>query len=289
MGPAAHRPHAPGEREIERIELELFLEAIWRRYGLDFRGYARSSLARRVRETIRAERVTSISALQERVLRDPAVMDRVLSTLCVSVTAMFRDPTFFAAFREHVVPALRRLPLVRVWHAGCATGEEAWSMAILLHEAGLYDRARIYATDLDGRAVEQAQAAVYPAGLAQEYTANYLRAGGEAALSDYYAARYDSVIVRQGLKRNVIFSRHDLATDGPFNTFDVVLCRNVLIYFDGPLQDRVHRLLHGSLAPGGFLALGRADHLAPALREEYAEIDARERLYRRGGRLTPRR
>jgi chemotaxis protein methyltransferase CheR len=285
MGGGDPTPRAPAtDPAVERIELEVFLEAIWRRYGLDFRSYARSSLGRRVRESLRLLHLPSVSSLQERVLRDPETMERVLSLLCVNVTSMFRDPTFFSAFREKVVPRLAGLPLVRVWCAGCATGEEAWSVAIALHEAGLYARSRIYATDLAEGPLEQARAAVYPADLVREYTANYLRAGGEAALSDYYTARYDSVIVRGFLKKNVLFSQHDLVTDEAFNEFDVILCRNVLIYFDAALQERVHGLFHRSLRPGGILALGRADHLPGPVRERYATLDGREHVYARGER-----
>jgi chemotaxis protein methyltransferase CheR len=271
---------APADPQLERIEIELLLEALWRRYGVDFRSYARASLARRIREVVRREQVPSLAALQDRVLRDADAADRLVDALCVNVTSMFRDPTFFTAFREQVIPLLRQLPVVRVWHAGCATGEEVWSVAILLHEAGLYGRTRIYATDLNARAIERAREGVYPLALVPEFTASYLRSGGEGALSDYYLARYDSVIVRAFLKRNLVFSQHDLATGEPFNDFHLVLCRNVLIYFDPALQERVHGLLHRSLRPGGVLALGRADHVPRAFRDRYVALDAREHLWR---------
>ncbi|ABS24755.1 protein-glutamate O-methyltransferase CheR [Anaeromyxobacter sp. Fw109-5] len=269
------------EDAAERGELEALLEAIHRRYGHDFRGYARSSVARRLREVLRAERAGSFSELQALVLRDPAAMERMLSTLCVHVTSMFRDPTFYLALRQKVLPALRRAPLIRVWHAGCASGEEAYSAAILLDEEGLLERSRIYATDLAPAALETARAGVYPADLVQEYTANYLRAGGQRSLSDHYVARYDSVILKERLRRRIVFSRHDLVTGDVFNDFHLVLCRNVLIYFEPPLQGRVHRLLLASLRGGGFLGLGRSEALPPDLRDRYEELDAREHLYRR--------
>ncbi len=272
---------AGGERVAERIELESLLEAIFRRYGHDFRGYARSSLTRRLREVLRAERLRSLSALQAILLRDREAMQRTLSTLCVHVTSMFRDPTFYLALRQKVIPALRRAPMIRVWHAGCATGEEAYSTAILLDEEGLLERSRIYATDLAPAAIETARAGVYPADLVQEYTANYLRAGGQASLSDHYVARYDSVILKQRLRKSIVFSQHDLVTAGSFNTFHLVLCRNVLIYFDPALQARVHALLLASLRSRGFLGLGRSETLPFGLRERYEELDGREHLYRR--------
>jgi chemotaxis protein methyltransferase CheR len=234
-----------------------------------------------VREILRVERLPSIAALHARVLRDPGTVERVIGSLCVHVTSMFRDPTFFAALRTHVLPALRALPMIRIWSAGCATGEEVYSLAIILHDEGLLERSRLYATDLAPRAIERARAGVYPAELVQEYTANYLRAGGQASLSDSYVARYDSVIVKEHLRRRIVFSRHDLVTGQPFAEFHLVLCRNVLIYFDPALQARVHGLLHASLLPGGFLALGRAEHLPASVRAAYVDVVPRDHLYRR--------
>jgi chemotaxis protein methyltransferase CheR len=282
MSAHAHPEQHP-ETLAERLELEAFLEALFRGYGVDFRSYARSSLRRRVRECLRLFHLPSVSALQERALRDRETMERVLSLLCVNVTSMFRDPTFFVAFREKVVPRLRALPFVRVWSAGCATGEEAWSLAIVLHEAGLYERCRIYATDLSAGALERARAAVYPAELVREYTANYLRAGGEAALSDYYVARYDSVVVKGFLARNVVFAQHDLVQDEAFNEFDVVLCRNVLIYFDPPTAGVVLRRLAGALRPGGALVLGPVElPLATAGELEWLHLGGATLLRRPG-------
>jgi chemotaxis protein methyltransferase CheR len=274
---------APGD-PVEELETELLLEGIWRRYGLDFRGYSRQSLRRRVRNVLRAQRLESVSQLQSRVLRDAAAMDRLVEALSVNTTTMFRDTTFWRAFRERVVPQLFALPFVRVWHAGCSTGEEVYSLAILLSEAGLYERSRIYATDLNAAVVERARSGVFALDRMQEYTANYVRAGGSASFSDYYVADHERAIFKAPLRRNVVFAQHNLVSDGTFNEFNVVLCRNVLIYFDTELQNRVHRLLDGSLRRFGVLALGRGETLRHTVLEGgYETLDEGERLYRKRG------
>src|SRR5690606_27085585 len=172
-----------------------------------------------------------ISALQERVLHDPAALERFLLGLSVNVTAMFRDPSFYLTFRTRVVPLLRTYPFIRIWHAGCSTGEEVYSMAILLHEEGLYERCRIYATDMNEAVLGRAREAIFPLNRMQEYTANYLRSGGKRSFSEYYTAAYDGAIFRPMLREQVIFSQHNLAMDGSFNEFHVILCCNVLFYF----------------------------------------------------------
>jgi chemotaxis protein methyltransferase CheR len=266
---------------VEELEIELLLEAVCRRYGYDFRNYARTTLRRRVANMVREERLSSASALQERVLRDPAALDRLVDHIAVSATSMFRDPGCFAAVRAKVVPRLRDLPFFRIWHAGCSTGEEVYSMAILLTEEGLYDRARIYATDMSAPALERARNGIYPLSLMREFTENYLRAGGSAPFSSYYVARYESAIFRRELRRNLHFAQHNLVADRSFNEFHLVLCRNVLIYFDGDLQQRVHALLRDSLTTDGVLVLGRSEELPAALRDGYEVLDARERVYQR--------
>jgi chemotaxis protein methyltransferase CheR len=253
-----------------------------RRYGMDFRGYARASLRRRVWNMVHARKLGTISALQAEVLHDPRVMDELLQHLSVNTTTMFRDPSFFVAFREKVVPHLFSSPFVRIWHAGCSTGEEVYSLAILLMEAGLYERSRIYATDMNAAVVERAKSGIFPLEHMREYTANYLRAGGSAAFSDYYTANYDHAIFKAPLRKNIVFAQHNLVSDGTFNEFNVVLCRNVLIYFGPQLQERVHRLLHQSLRRFGVLALGRGETLRhTVLENDYDEMDVQERLYRR--------
>jgi chemotaxis protein methyltransferase CheR len=267
--------------DIQELELELLLEAVYRRYGYDFRNYARSTLRRRVANMVQQERLPTISALQERVLRDPAVLERLTWHIAVNATSMFRDPDLFAALRRVLVPRLKALPFFRIWHAGCATGEEVYSMAILLTEEGLYDRARIYATDMSAAALEQARTGIFPLALMQEFTENYLRSGGAMPFSSYYSARYESAIFRRELRRNVHFAQHNLVIDRSFNEFHVILCRNVLIYFDDELQRRVHALLEGSLTSDGVLVLGRSEALPKSVRGNYVELAPRERLFQR--------
>ncbi|WP_245682701.1 CheR family methyltransferase [Archangium gephyra] len=276
------REAVEGEDALEDIELDLLLEGIMRRYGLDFRGYARMSLRRRVWNMVHAQKLGTLSALQAKVLHDPSTMEELLQHLSVNTTTMFRDPSFFVAFREKVVPHLFSAPFVRIWHAGCSTGEEVYSLAILLTEAGLYERSRIYATDMNAAVVERAKSGIFPMEHMREYTANYLRAGGTSAFSDYYTANYDHAIFKASLRKNIVFAQHNLVSDGTFNEFNVILCRNVLIYFGTELQGRVYRLLNQSLRRFGVLALGRGETLRHTVIEnEYDEVDVQERLYRR--------
>ena len=284
MSSAEKRSGAPAEDALEELELDLLLEGVYRHYGADFRGYARSSLRRRMRNLLCSEGLSSFSALQDRVLHDPGCLQRLIHSVPVSVTSMFRDPSFFASFREKVVPLLWTSPFVRIWHAGCATGEEVYSLAILLTEAGIYPRCRIYATDMDAEALEQAKSGIFRLAQMQEYTQNYVRAGGTGVFSDYYSARYDHAIFRASLRKNVVFAQHNLVTDGSFNEFNVVLCRNVLIYFDRELQNQVHRLIYQSLRRFGVLCLGHRETLQHTAHEsDYEVLDERERIYRRGG------
>lgn len=268
--------------DIEDVEIDLLLEAVLRRYGFDFRGYARSSLRRRIANAVTREGVATISGLIERVLHDADAMRRLVGGISVNVSAMFRDPSFFKAFREEVIPLLRTYPFIRIWQAGCSMGEEAYSLAILLEETGLYDRCRIYATDMSEDVLKLARAAEYPLNLMQRYTQNYIHAGGQRSFSEYYAASFDRATLRPSLHRNIVFSQHNLVTDGPFNEFNVILCRNVLIYFNRALQDHVHLLLHRSLAPFGILALGAKETLRfTSVEESYQPLVDGERLYRR--------
>src|SRR2546423_3132019 len=201
-------------------------------------------------------------------------MERFLRAVTVHVTAMFRDPGFWRAVRAKVVPHLRGQPFFRVWHVGCSTGEEVYSMAILLHEEGLYPKCRIYATDLNEAVLATARDGIFPLAALQEYTGNYLQAGGTGAFSDYYTARYDRVIFHRALTENVVFAQHNLVTDSSFNEFQVIVCRNVLIYFGPALATRVHRLLYESLAPSGFLALGDKESIKFTPHEAcYEEFD----------------
>jgi chemotaxis protein methyltransferase CheR len=268
--------------DLEDLELELLLEGVFRRYGFDFREYAPASLRRRIWRRVHAEGLTSISALLDRLLHEPATMERLLLDLSINVTAMFRDPTFYVAFREKVVPALRTYPFTRIWIAGCSTGEEVYSLAILLREEGMSERTRIYATDINESVLERARDGVFPLEKMQEYTNNYIRAGGTRAFSEYYLAAYDGAQFDRSLVENVVFAQHNLASDRSFNEFNVIVCRNVMIYFDKTLQDRVHQLFYESLSHFGVLGLGHKESIRFSRFEgNYEELDAAEKLYRK--------
>lgn len=274
----------PGEQKIEEIEIDLFVQGVFRHYGVDFRNYALPSLRRRLWNMARAEGVQTISALQEKVLHDPTALQRLVLHVSVSVTSMFRDPAFYRAFRDEVVPLLRAHPFIRIWHAGCATGEEVYSMAVLLHEEGLYERCRIYATDMNEVTLKKAKEGIFPLNLMHDNESDYAKAGGKGHLSDYYVAKYEHAIFRQSLKKNLVFSHHNLVIDGSFNEFNVILCRNVMIYFDRVLQTRVHKLLYGSLRRFGILGVGRKESLRGTVHEkDYEPLNRHERIYRRVG------
>jgi chemotaxis protein methyltransferase CheR len=209
-------------------------------------------------------------------------MERLLLDLSINVTSMFRDPGFFLAFRQHVVPALRTYPFLRIWNAGCSTGEETYSLAILLREVGLYDRTRIYATDINESVLASAAEGIFPLSKMQEYTENYLAAGGSRSFSDYYLAAYDRAQIDRTLRENVVFAAHNLVSDRSFNEFHVIVCRNVMIYFDRTLQQHVHQLFLDSLVPFGVLALGRKETLVHSAHgERFDVVDELERIYRK--------
>jgi len=270
------------QQELEQLEVELLLEAVYRRYGFDFRQYAQASLKRRLYRRMAVERVSTLSQLQDRLLHEPGSMEGLLLDLSINVTAMFRDPTFYAALREKVVPALHTYPFTRIWCAGCSTGEEVYSLAILLQEEGLYERTRIYATDINENVLVTAREGVFPLERMKQYTQNYLRGGGKRDFSEYYVAAYDGARFSRSLVENVVFAQHNLAMDGAFNEFNVILCRNVMIYFDQELQERVHGLFYDSLERYGILALGHKESIRfTGSAGRYEEIDAEERLYRK--------
>jgi chemotaxis protein methyltransferase CheR len=271
----------PLDDDPERIEVDLLLEAVYRRYSYDFRGYARASLRRRLWRRAHDERVRTLSGLQERVLHDPMVMERLLRDLSINVTEMFRDPAFFRALREQVVPILRTYPYVRVWNAGCSTGEETVSLAIVLEEAGLLERTRIYATDINDDVLMRARAARFPLDKMRRYTENYQRSGGEGDFSRFYTVRGNEAVFSPALMENAVFAQHNLAQDSSFNEFQLVVCRNVLIYFGRPLQERVHELFAESLSRFGVLALGHKESVVASHEDRYDVLDAGEKLYRR--------
>jgi chemotaxis protein methyltransferase CheR len=275
-------PTAEGRLDLETLELQLLLEGVYRQYGFDFREYAPASLKRRVWRRVQAEGAGTIAGLLDRVLHDSDVMERLLLDLSINVTSMFRDPTFFAALRTRIAPVLHTYPFTRIWVAGCSTGEEVYSLAILLHEEGLYERTRIYATDINEAVLDRARAGVFPLDKMQEYTDNYLRAGGTRAFSEYYLARYGGALFDKSLTENVVWAPHNLVQDRSFNTFNVILCRNVMIYFDRTLQNRVHQLFYDSLDHLGILALGHKESIRfTGFEHLYEELDPLEKLYRK--------
>ena len=282
--PSRRAPRTEVRDGVEEIELALLLEGVFRRYGFDFREYAPASLRRRVWRRVQAEGLTTIAGLTEKLLHDSATMERLLLDLSINVTAMFRDPTFYVSFREKVVPLLRTYPYTRIWVAGCSTGEEVYSLAILLQEAGIYERARIYATDINESVLDRARAGVFPLEKMQEYTQNYIRAGGTRAFSEYYVAAYDGAQFQRSLVENVVFAQHNLVSDRSFNEFHVIICRNVMIYFEKSLQDHVHGLFYESLVHFGTLALGHKESINFSPYEvRYEELDGPEKLYRKVG------
>ena len=270
------------KEDLTALEIHLLLEGIHKWYGHDFRGYAFSSLKRRVLNVVRSMGLNNVSALQELVLHDRSRMEQLLLAISVHVTSMFRDPEFFLAVRERIVPLLKTYPFVRIWHAGCSTGEEVYSMAILLEEEGLYDRCRIYATDMNEAVLRQAREGIFPLNAADQYRQNHALAGGTGTFDDYYTGAYGNAIFRSSLKRNVIFSQHNLGTDGSFNEFHMIMCRNVMIYFKKSLQHRVHRLLYESLNMRGILGIGSKETIQFTPHEkDYETLEAGVKLYRR--------
>ncbi|MFT3818248.1 MAG: protein-glutamate O-methyltransferase CheR [Rubrivivax sp.] len=270
--------------ELFDLELKLLLEAVYLRYQYDFRQYALSSLRRRVRQALGQLGYARIAELQQQVLRDPQLFARLLQFMTVQVSEMFRDPAQFAALRRLAVPELQTYPSLKVWVAGCADGEEVWSLAILLHEEGLLERCLIYATDINEQALARAEAGVYPLDRAARFSGNYLAAGGRHSLSHYFTEAYGSIVFDRALRRPLVFADHSLATDAVFSEVHLVFCRNVLIYFDRSLQDRAVGLFRDALVRRGFLGLGSRETLqfgAHAGAFEPLQVDAGVRLYRR--------
>lgn len=282
--PGLQRPmtHLQDKTELEEIETSLLIEGVYRRYGIDLRNYERDSLRRRIGECLRQEGVATISGFQERVLHDRESLERLLLALASNGATFFGEPGFYSAFRSKVVPLLRTYPFVRIWLAGCSTGEEVYSTAIVLEEEKLYQRSRIYATEISHEAIEKARAGAFPLSEASQYTSNYLRSGGRNYFSDYYTARDGWIHFDPALKRNIIFSEHNLATDGSFNEFQVVICRNVMTYFNPELQERVHELIYESLVMFGVFGMSARESLKFSPRQAFYEaVDEKNRLYRK--------
>jgi chemotaxis protein methyltransferase CheR len=247
-------------KDVE-LEIKLLLEAVYQRYQYDFRDYALGSIERRMTQALRRLGCTTISGLQERVMHDPTAFPVLLGYLTVPLSEMFRDPTYFKAIREQVVPVLETYPSIRIWVAGCSTGEEVYSFAILLAEEGLLARSLIYATDINPESLAKAEAGIYGLDRFQKFTENHRLAGGKGSLSEHYRAAYGSAVLDKALRRRVVFSDHSLTTDSVFAEMQLVSCRNVLIYFNRELQDRVVTLLRDSLCHRGFLGIGRQESL----------------------------
>jgi chemotaxis protein methyltransferase CheR len=268
--------------DIENIEVDLLLEAIYRRYGYDFRSYARASIDRRVRQFLSSKRIQVISELIPRVLHDEEMFSELVQYFSIPVTEMFRDPFVYRAIREKVVSLLKTYPFVRIWHAGCASGEEVYSLAIVLAEEGLYNRATVFATDFNDHALENAREGIYPADRIKEFTRSYQEAGGTGSFSEYYHARYDSAVMNTALKKRITFASHNLVADHVFGEMHLVFCRNVLIYFNRELQNRALRLFTDSLIRGGFLCLGTKEDLQfSEVADEYEAVDLKARIYRK--------
>ena len=270
------------EQELFDLELKVLVEAIYQRYHYDFRNYAVSSLRRRVHQAMQRYECARLSDLQHRLLHEPELFTQAMQFFTVQVSEMFRDPAYFLALREHAVPVLKTYPSIKLWVAGCSTGEEVWSLAILLQEEGLLDRSIIYATDINPAALAAAESGTYGIDRIAQFSRNYLQAGGQGSLSDYYTTGYDGAVFDRRLRRNVVFADHSLATDTVFSEVHLVSCRNVLIYFNRPLQDRAVGLFREALVHRGFLGLGSKESLQFGEHGNAFEAAAREqRLYRK--------
>lgn len=276
--------NAVSDDDGKHIEVELLLAGIQKRYGYDFTHYSHASLMRRLEKARAQAHVNRYTELLDKLLHDAQCFDEFLKAMSITVTSMFRDPLFYRALRKQIVPVLKTFPFVKIWHAGCATGEEVYSMALLLHEEGFLGRARIYATDFNKYSLDAAEKGVYPARIVETYAANYLEAGGTNELSNYYSDSYELVKFKDFLKEHITFSYHNLVTDGVFGEMNLICCRNVLIYFDRTLQDQVLIKFSESLRYGGFLCLGSRESLKfTAANPLFTSVDKKQRIYRKIG------
>lgn len=265
----------------EDIEVKLLLDAMALKYGYDFRDYSRAHMKRRIKNRQVMGGFESISAMQHEILRNKSFFDRILPDFSINVTDMFRDPEVFAFIRKEVVPLLKTYPQLKIWHAGCSSGQEVYSLAILLKEEGLYDRCQIYATDFNENVLQKAKDGIYPLDVVKNYTKNYIAADGKESFSDYYIAKYESIIMDQSLKRNIIFAQHNLVTDQVFGQMHFIICRNVLIYFNNRLQTKVLDLFDSSLRSGGMLCLGTKEALKEESKDAFDVYNKELRLYRK--------
>ena len=269
-------------KDIKELQIQLLLEAVYLKYGYDFRQYSKAHIERRIMNRLILSGLDDVAQLQIKALTDESFASRLLQDLSITVTEMFRDPEFYLSLRTNVVPLLKTYPFIKIWHAGCSTGEEAYSMSIIVQEEGLPDRATIYATDYNQQALNHAKDGIYSNKVIKEYTAGYQRSGGRESFSDYYRSDYDNVIMNQKLKKNIVWANHSLVTDSVFSEVHMIVCRNVLIYFDKNLQNRVHDLFYKSLVKGGILCLGSKEGLQfTDFAKKYSELDKRQRIFKK--------
>lgn len=266
----------------DEIELAVLMEAVFLKYGYDFRNYSEAHLRRRIKNVLNKLDLPNIAALQHEILYHKPSFELLLTELSINVTEMFRDPSFYRVLREDVVPVLKTYPFVKIWHAGCSSGEEVYSMAILLKEEGLHERSQIYATDFNAQILKKAKQAIFSIELIKEYTANYIAAGGKGDFADYYTAAYESIILDKEIRERIVFSDHNLATDSVFGEMHMVVCRNVMIYFNRELQDRVVKLFADSLCYRGILCLGSKESLTfNAHGNLFEPLNEKEKIYKK--------
>lgn len=268
--------------DITYENVDEILDLLCNIYGYDFRHYSRASMYRRLQKFMADVKISNVFDLKHFLVNDPNVFEYLLQRITVNVTEMFRDPSFYAAIKNDILPVLASYPIIKIWHAGCSSGEEVYSMCILLHEAGLLQRTRIYATDINPANIEKAKSGIIPMDAMKEYTRNYIKSGGTADFSSYYTARYKNAIINKSLRQQVVFSQHNLVTDQAFNEFQLICCRNVMIYFNKELQDRVVRLFYDSLPRLGFLALGLKESLLfSADRNKFEVANKQQKIFKK--------
>jgi len=270
------------ERINTELDIQDLLEAVYQKYGYDFREYSQAHLKRRIMNRMALSGISDISLLRLKILNEESFASTLLQDLSINVTEMFRDPGFYKSLRENVIPVLKTYPFLKIWHAGCSTGEEAYSMAIILQEEGLFDRATIYATDFNQNVLNSAKTGIFTNRMIKEYTANYQLSGGKESFSNYYNSDENNVIMDQSLKKNIVWANHNLVTDSVFAEVNLILCRNVLIYFDRKLQNSVQSLFHKSLMSGGILCLGTKESLRfTDFNDEYTVVDEKQRIFKK--------
>lgn len=268
--------------DISEREILSLLEVVYQKYGYDFRQYSTAHIKRRIMNRMAISGIKDISQMQSKVFNDTIFASELLQDLSITVTEMFRDPDFYKSLRENIVPILKTYPFIKIWHAGCATGEEAYSMAIILQEEGLYERTTIYATDFNQRALNQAKEGIFSNNIIKGYTANYQLSGGKESFSNYYTSNHGHVTMSPFLKKNIVWANHNLVTDSIFSEVHLILCRNVLIYFNADLQNKVQNIFYNSLSNGGILCLGSKESLQfTDLYHKYTELDQKQRIFKK--------